>query len=344
MPQITEDVFTASEYPVIEVPDTPTWTENYAFTCTDPATGIGLLAFLGRLSNDPGLWREVVVIALPGERMLCMKNYGRAATAEVASASLFRVEVVRPGQTIRIVYDGPAFEQPRVDLLKFGLQPGLAQRCKFELLLDGIAPVWNVGGNTGDSNEIAGVAHIEQVGRGDGYVEFGSERFELRNAVTSRAHRSGARNADNFRRHCWANGYFEDDDITFGMNAVELYGVDGVAVSNASVTKAGCRYPAEVKEIELVQGYADGCRPFTMVIASELGEMVLNKSATITSTPISMVSPWDVYIGAIHGVPSGMTFAEAVRWEWQGKLGTGWSERCFVHEPFYRFGPAFPEK
>ena len=342
MLQNTDGVFAANEYPV-ELPDMPMWQENYAFTCTDPVTGIGLLAFLGRSSADPGLWREVVAIALPGERMLCMKNYGRAATAEVASASLFRVEVVRPAQTVRIVYDGPAFEQPRADLLKYGFQPGLALRCKFELVLDGVAPVWNVSGNVGNINETAGLAHTEQVGRGDGYIEFGTERFDLRNASTSRAHRSGPRNIDNFKRHCWANGYFQDDDITFGMNAVEVYGVDGAAVSHASVTKAGRRHPAEVKEIELIEGYADGCRPFKMVIASELGEMVLNKSATITSTPISMVSPWDVYIGAIHGVPSGLTFAEAVRWEWQGKQGTGWSERCFVHEPFSRFSAPMPK-
>ena len=338
MSQSQSEIFDdADDYPIAQVPDTPMWSENYAFTCNDADSGVSLIAFLGRWWGDPSLWREVVAIGLPGERMLCIKNYGRAATATVASASMFRIEVVKPGQTLRLRYDGPAFEQSRSELMKHGFQPSAAKRCTFEVLIDGVSPVWNMSGHASKSAEIAGALHIEQVGRGNGFFQFGDERFEIRDAFTNRDHSRGVRVVDKFKRHCWAQGHFPTEDVTFSIYAIEMYGIEGLAMSNASVSKGGHRYPAKVVDIEMIEGRADGCQPFRAVSASELGEMVLVKSATITSAPVSMVSPWDLHHGVVHGVASGLTFEEAVRWDWQGIKGTGWSERCFVHEPFYRF-------
>jgi hypothetical protein len=121
--------------------------------------------------------------------------------------------------------------------------------------------------------------HIEQVGWGDGHIEFGAERFEIRNALTNRDHSRCVRFVDKFRRHCEALGHFADDDITFSVYAIEMCGIEGHAISNASVTRSGWHYPAEVTNIELIDGSADGCRPFRFAITSELGEMVINKSA-----------------------------------------------------------------
>jgi hypothetical protein len=335
-----EDDFATDDYPINLVPDTPMWSENYAFSFNDAIKKIGVMIWLGRWWADPHLWREVVSIALPVERMLCIKNFGRAATTAVASASMLRLEVIKPGQTFRLSYDGPAFEQSRAELLKHGFQPSLARRCKLELLFEGVVPVWNMSGHAGKSTEIAGALHIEQVGRGDGFIEFGEERFEINNAFTNRDHSRGIRIVDKFKRHCWAQGRFVEHDITFNAYVYDMYGVDGLASANASVTKGSQRYPAEVKEIELIEGYADtgiSSPPFRLVISSELGEMVLSKSATITSSPMSIVNPWDLHHGIAPGVPYGPAFEEAVLWDWQGSQGSGWCERCFVHEPFYRF-------
>lgn len=331
-----EHAFAADDYPIAQVPSDPFWTENYALTCNDPVNGIGFMAFLGRWCGDPELWREVVSIALPDDRIICIKNYGRAATATVASASMLKVEVVKPGAQIRLVYDGLASEQRRDDLLTRGLQPAQSQRCKFDITWTGIAPVWNMSGHAGHSTEIAGKLHIEQVGRGDGFIEFGGSRYEIRHAFTNRDHSRGVRVLDRFRRSCWVQGYFADDDIGFNVFAVEMFGHDGLAMSNASVTQSGKRYVATVKSAEMINGAEDARRPFTVMIASELGEMAINVSETLTSSPLSAVSPWDVHHGILPGIPSIQIFEEAVRWSWQGKQGLGWSERCVTGIPIAR--------
>lgn len=332
----SEHTFAADDYPIAQVPDDPFWTENYALTCNDPANGIGLMAFLGRWCGDPLLWREVVTIALPGDRIVCIKNYGRAATSTVASASMLRVETVRPGEVIRLVYDGLASEQMREDLLMRGMQPAQSRRCKFELTLTGIAPVWNMSGHAGKSTEIAGKLHIEQVGRGDGWLEFGGKRYEIRNAFTNRDHSRGVRVLDRFRRSCWVQGHFVDDDIGFNVFAVEMFGHEGLAMSNASVTQRGKRFDAKVKSVQMIEVIDDARRAFNVVIDSELGEMALRNVETLTSAPLSAVSPWDVHHGVLPGVPAIRILEEAVRWEWNGRQGLGWSERCFTHAPIPR--------
>ena len=336
MSAIHEHAFAEDDYPIAQVPSDPFWTENYALTCNDAVNGIGLMAFLGRWCGDPELWREVVTIALPGDRIICIKNYGRAATATVASASMLKVEIVKPGEQIRLHYDGLASEQGRDDLMTRGLQPAQSQRCRFDITWTGVAPVWNMSGHAGKSTEIAGKLHIEQVGHGDGFIEFGGKRYEIRNAFTNRDHSRGVRVLDRFRRSCWVQGYFAGDDIGFNVFAVEMFGHDGLAMSNASVTQHGRRYEATVRSAEMIKGAEDARHAFNVVITSELGEMALRNIATLTSAPLSAVSPWDVHHGVLPGVPSIRIYEEAVRWAWNDKQGLGWSERCFTPEPITR--------
>jgi hypothetical protein len=327
----------SEEFPSLEVPQTPLWSENYAFTCNDANQGIGLIANLGRSCAYPDIWREAITIALPGERIICIKNYGRNTTATVASAAMFQVEVVTIGQTIRIRYDGPAVEQSRQGLLSIGFRPGPVKRCRFEIVFDGVAPVWNISGDTGHSTDIAGKMHIEQIGRGDGFIEVDDERFDIRGAFTNRDHSRGVRNLDAFKRSCWAQGYFPGSDTAFSVYAIEMFGIDGLAMSNASITRGGRRYATEVQAVELIQGVADERQSFNIRLTSELGVIELCNVRTLTSSVLSVVSPWDMFHGILPGVPTGLLLEESVIWDRGNEQGSGWSERCIVHEPFGRF-------
>ena len=325
------------DYPIAQIPDTPMWSENYAYSCNDPESGISIIVLLGRWWADPTVWREVVAIALPGGRQICIKNYGRAATGEVACGSMLRHEVVQPGRALRLTYDGPAFEQDRATLLRHGFIPAAPRRCKIDLLFEGTTPVWNMSGHAGATAELTGAMHVEQVGKGSGSVVFGKERFDIRDAFMNRDHSRGVRVVSNYRRHCWAQGYFADADISFNVYAMEFHGTDGCAMANATVTQGDRRYTATLKDIELIRGRADACQPYRIVIESELGEMALTKAVTYGSIPISFLNPFDFHHGATPNVAAATMFEEAVAWEWQGRQGLGWSERAFAFDPLYLY-------
>ena len=330
----TNSDFTADDYPLKNIPDTPLWSENYAFACHDAAQGIGMMVMLGRWWGDPTLWREVISVALPGGRLLCIKNYGRAATEKIASASMFKVDVLRSQQSYRVSYDGPAWEQSRDDLIRFGFLANSAKRCRIDLVFDSDLPVWDMSGHGKSASDIAGSLHIEQVGSGNGFIEFGGERFDVKNAFMSRDHSRGVRILDKYKRHTWTQGYFDAEDITFNVYAMEVYGVEGLAMASASITQGKRRLPAAVKDIQLINGHMDAWKPYQLTLSSELGDMPLKISKTVTSAPYSVLQLYDISHGRTLVAPAMGVYEEAVFWDWQGKPGVGWSERVFAPEKF----------
>jgi hypothetical protein len=328
------DFFAEDDYPIDRIPTTPLWSENYAFNCFEPGQGIGFAAFLGRWWGDPTLWREFISLGLPGDRVVCVKNYGRAATRRVASASMFRVENIKPGQSLRLTYDGPAAVHSRADLLRQGLADGPLQRLRVDLHFEAVSPVWNMSGEATRNSAVAGALHIEQVGSGRGVIEFGAERYEIDGAFMNRDHSRGFRNMAQFRRHCWAQGWFGRERVSFNVYAIELFGVPGLAMSKATVSQGSRRYPATVVDIGMIRGQVDARLPFRFTLHSELGEMRLTRRRAITSTPIAFTTPWDLHHGVTPGIASALTFEESGFWDWDGCEGIGWSERAYIHEPF----------
>lgn len=330
---------TTDDYPIARLPDTPMWSENFAYSCNDPVSGVSMIVLLGRWWADPTLWREVVAIALPGERQICIKNYGRAATDRVASGSMLRHEVLEPGKRLKLSYDGPAFDLDRSTLLRQGFIPSAPRRCRFEIVFDATTPVWNMSGHAGSTAELTGSLHIEQIGTGSGQIEFAGERWEIGKAFMNRDHSRGVRIFERYKRHCWAQGYFAEDDIGFHVYAMEFYGEDTLAMANTTVSQGGRRFAATLKEVELIRGGADARQPYRIVIESELGTLALTKARTYGSIPISIMNPFDFHHGITPGVPSALMFEEAAGWDWEGRQGLGWSERAFAPDPLYLYPP-----
>ena len=181
----------ADEYPLATLPDTPLWCENYAFSCFDVQRDIAMIALLGRWPALTEIWRELLLISLGDERVICVRQHGRAATARVAAGALFRVEVLRPGQALRLSYDGPASAHHRDELLSLGLQNRPLQRLRLQVDFEARAPVWNMSGHAARGEAIAGALHLEQVGSGTGFIEFDGERHVIEQAFMNRDHSRG---------------------------------------------------------------------------------------------------------------------------------------------------------
>ncbi len=64
------------ELPVAELPDDPRWRENFCFDGYDKDRDIGFWIHCGRWSLDPRIWREQVLVYLPGGDYLVHRAWG----------------------------------------------------------------------------------------------------------------------------------------------------------------------------------------------------------------------------------------------------------------------------
>src|SRR5262245_42444216 len=95
------------EFPIAQIPDTLSWSENFAAMFASPSAPIAVYYGVGRWHSDPTLWRENIIISLPDQRLLFRKSYGRGGTRTSAGGSLTRYEILEPGNTVRLTMDGP---------------------------------------------------------------------------------------------------------------------------------------------------------------------------------------------------------------------------------------------
>jgi hypothetical protein len=320
------------DYPIAVIPKVPMWSENYAYMVNDVANRLAIVCLLGRWTADPRIWREFLMIGLPGERVVYHKAFGRAATKTVAAASLLRVEVVEPEREFQIRFDGPMAEDTRAALLQRGTTARPVQRCQFDFRMRGDAPVWDISGHKNDASDIAGKMHVEQVGTVNGSLTYGAETFKIEQAFGQRDHSRGIRIVTTFYRHCWAQGHFRLAGVTFNLYAMAVHG--GTPMMHATVSRGEHRYPATVQELDFMDGPQDGNVLYGFKLHSELGEMAIKMTEVIVSLPKGFTSPWDVNVGAIPGHHFAMVYEEAVTWDWAGERGSGWSERGFNPQPF----------
>src|SRR5690606_21399450 len=164
------------------------------------------------------------MIGLPGERVLYHKAFGRAATAQVASASLFSIEVLEPGEEFRLTFEGPVAEDTRANLLARGVTVRPVRPLKMELHMRGVVPVWDMSGHANEAEALAGKMHIEQVGEVNGFIAYGDERYQISKAFGQRDHSRGVRIITQLYRHCWAQGWFPEEELTFNVFKMVVHG------------------------------------------------------------------------------------------------------------------------
>lgn len=329
----TEPLNTLDDYPAAHLPPLPMWSENYAFMINDARHALAVASQMGRWPVDARIWREFFMIGLPGERVLYHKAFGRAATDRVAAASLFRIEVVEPDWEFRLVFDGPVAEDQRANLMAHGATVRPVRPLQFDLTVRGVAPIWDMSGHANAAEALAGKMHTEQVCSVSGTIAYGSESFKLERAFGQRDHSRGIRVITRLHRHCWAQGWFPEQDVTFNLYKMAVHG-GSAPMSNASVTKGGRRYPATVKSVPFMEGPDDHAMLYTIVLDSELGEMTFRMKRMVVSMPAAFTSPYDKSPGSIPGFHAASSNEEAVMWEWNGVEGPGWSERSFNASPF----------
>ncbi|WP_156495495.1 hypothetical protein [Croceicoccus estronivorus] len=322
--------------PLAEIPDISLWSENYAYMITDSKQGFACFLLMGRWIPDPTVWREFLMLQLPDGRMLHHKSWGRATAINTVSASLATIEIFPEPNRFRITFDGPIAQTSPERLRERGTGNQSLDRLQLDLQIGSDAPVWDMSGHASSAEHIAGKMHVEQVGAASGTVTFGKDRWEVRDAFMQRDHSRGARDVSGFYRHCWAQGRFRERDLTFNLYSMFVFGHEGEPMMNASVSQGGKRFVATIRDLAYMEARNDVKKPYSVTLASELGEMTFRVIDFVASFPTSFISPWDICAGTFPDEHHVTGLEEAVVWEWDGLRGDGWSERSFNDRPFGR--------
>jgi len=333
LPDMSQAPYLPDEYPIEQIPDTPSWSENYALMGADPATRKGLFFGTGRWHGDPSIWRELMLVALPDERIIFAKGYGRNGSEKGPGGAFARLDVVQPGRRLRLTYDGPVWQSTYQELFAVGFRDGATRRCKLDVVFESTLPIWNMKGDSPGAANVAGGIHVEQIGQINGQVEYADEMHYFSGGYSIRDHSRGPRDISRYKSHCWTSGYFAARDTAYYVYAMRMQDIPGLGMSNAAIVRGGRCYPATVVKIDLPERIEDVKALVCLDLTSGLGDMRIEVLEMLARIPTGMVCPYDTTVG-IHASQSCVAFTDGpTRIRWDGCEGFGWSELGYAAEP-----------
>lgn len=321
------------EYPATEIPGTPLWSENYAFGVGSDEPRIAMMFSSGRWYADPTVWREVVVVALPGGRVVHLRNYGRGVHPDGPGASLTRLAAVVPEKELHFTMDAPVHESSIDTFLNHGDEAtSAAKRCRIDLRFEATQPLWDMRGDSVEAQTVAGSLHTEQIGAVSGWIEYDGDRFEIVNGYSGRDHSQGSRDLTPYLRHCWTNGEFQDGRA-FHLYAMQLKDAGADFMANAVVKSATSGWlPATVTSIEFLRSAATRNEPYRIVLSSELGDWTVEAEEVLATVPLTMTIPYDMSVGTPAVPGSAMLFDQFLRLRCDGVAGRSMADRGLLVE------------
>lgn len=295
------------------VASAPLWSENFAWTGFDPATGVGVFLHLGGSSAGSGLWRSVVVAFLPGERLLVAKavapSPGGIGNGTLAATCL------EPMRRWHISHRGIARPTSRAELAEGRLTDGQVVGLKIELTFEACAPIWDLG-----AMHSLGDTHYEQHGRLSGSIVVDGSAYRL-DGPGYRDHSTGSRDMTGLGAHVWAHAAFPSGRA---FSALRIFAPDGrLVLSAGAIVEGGVIAPA-VTEAAPALDDASGCPATGVIVFPDLSPITVEILHGVTLT---LGRPNDFYLG-YDGAPGATVLTDCpARFAWDGEITTGWMER-----------------
>jgi hypothetical protein len=306
---------TETELPARQWPDVPLWTENYCYVCYDPAAEIGIWSHLGRAPFDPTLWRELSMIFLPTGERLVHKGYGRRETERGPGAATLSYECVEPWKRWRSHRDGAAIRTTAKELDAGLLFDRAHERVAFDLTWDGHSPIWDWG--EVEDEHGWGKLHYEQLCRVAGTVTVGGAEIAF-NGTGLRDHTRGPRDFSVVKGHVWSWASFPS-----GRGFVVLHVVvDGATLTRAVTLEDGALVPRTLRNSPVLRTRADAPSPYVL----DFGEVRIG-AEVLHLLPNGFEGPNDICLGYDPTVTTTANFEGFSRFEWDGEVGYGLTER-----------------
>lgn len=304
------------EFPAQSYPDNiPLWTENYCFVAYDPGSQVGLWTHLGRAPFDSTLWRELSIVYLPDGDRLVNKGYGRSETARGPGGATMAFHCVEPFRQWRMNRDGGSI-RTTVDQLYHGMVTDQRhERVGFDLTLDCFGGVWDWG-EVEDAHKW-GKLHYEQLVGVKGTISIGGQAIPF-DGQGLRDHTSGARDFTIFSSHIWSWANFPSGRGFILLHLV----VNGQYLTRAVIQENGALTAVDLHNSPVLTERSQHGDPYVL----ELGEHRIT-AEILHPFPNGFDGPNDICIGYDPAVTATANFENLSRFEWDGEIGYGHTER-----------------
>lgn len=322
--QIPPYLTDADEFPH-EVRDVPLWSENYLCQAYDPTQEIGFYSHLSRSPFDPLVWHENFVLYLPGDRFLVARGYGTRVDPRIPSGGALSWECVDPYQEWRIRFDGGVQLVTGEELLAGPLTEGLHIGASLDLTARARSHVYDAA-----NMKVAswGHMHYEQHHDYTGQIRWGDETIEF-NGTGLRDHSLGPRDLSRMGPTLWHSGQFPSGRVFTVM--LIPYRTGGEQRHCFIGDRDGVR-PAALLNSPLINDASEIYDDYEMHLEELDGRRHLIRAKILQAMPFSLLGANEIANGNHGGADSShLLFDCQARYEWDGEVGYGLTERSVAH-------------
>lgn len=298
------------------------WCENYALVGNDPAAGINLCLYLGRQPHDLEVWHEIVLIALPDDRVQVWKSAGRGGTDNGGGGAAATFRCIEPGRRWSAAMDGFTWTTTAAALEVDTFSDGPWTPTRLNLSFEAAMPPWVLGNQ--DLEHAQEHLHYEQTGRLVGSLQVGADRWDFIGSG-HRDHSRGPRDFRAIRDHAWVNCVFPGGR-SFALYRMRLVG-DAGAVAVACVFDGQALSSAAVTSMPLL-AEVDNEDSYELILDVNGTEESIHAEILKPVGTVSYVTPNHMTIGASASPQACQIVREcATRFTWSGEVGYGHTQR-----------------
>ncbi|HTT83795.1 MAG TPA: hypothetical protein VMF67_09970 [Rhizomicrobium sp.] len=314
------------ELPVPELPDDPTWRENFCFDGYDSKRDVGFWIHCGRWSLDPRIWREQVLLYIPDGTYLVHRGWGFRESARGPSAALLDLICEKPGESWRLSYRGPARRTNTPELHKGPLPEGPQLLVDLDIGFTSSVPMWDMTGGIRD--QAWGKFHIEQTGRFQGTIAYEGNTIEM-DGLGWHDHSRGPRDMKEMGRHCWIHGNVSQGR-SFALTFIDNIR-DGVfvrALEKAVIWDGGKIYEAKCPDPPFLESSAAPTPTYSMTLHYERGTIEIAAEPR-RALPHSTSRYMECFDGVTPGIAHIVTYEQGTVLHVDGQSFDGHTERSF---------------
>src|SRR5271163_688239 len=121
---------------------TPYWTEHYYFGGIDAKGDVSVFIHISREPTAPEIWRTVIGIPRPGDKVLVAKYCGRDGDTRGPGAGPLRIRCLEPFRRWTVEFDGLMERTDQAALTHRPHYNSIVELVKFDLTFEAAAPFW----------------------------------------------------------------------------------------------------------------------------------------------------------------------------------------------------------
>ena len=186
------------------------WTEHYFFQGYDFDREYGVCIHMGRLVDDPEIWRPTIQVYLPSEELLVTTLWGRNGHPFGPGASPLKISCIEPLRYWSIEYDGVGQRVTRQELMADIIQDAPVEPIRFHLLFEAAGPVYGRSQDMPEGRSV-GNFHTEQIMKMRGHFHHRGKVFTVK-GYGARDHSAGPRDYGPVIGDIWFQSQYENGD------------------------------------------------------------------------------------------------------------------------------------